>query len=113
GREVLLVAILGDLGAPHQLHHEIRTAVLRRPGIEHLGDVGMVHHRQRLPLGLEAGDDALGVHAQLDDLEGDTAADRFFLFGHVHDTHAYLADFFHEFVSSYSFPGTDLGYGKG
>jgi hypothetical protein len=29
----------------------------------------VVHHRQRLPPGLEAGDDLLGVHAQLDELE--------------------------------------------
>src|SRR5437016_1586641 len=31
----------------------------------------MVHHCQRLALGLEAGDDGLGVHAELDDLERD------------------------------------------
>ena len=30
---------------------------LGRAGVEHLGDVRMVHQRQRLPLGLEAGDD--------------------------------------------------------
>ena len=34
----------------------------------------MVHHRQRLPLGVEACDDLLGVHAELDDLERDAAA---------------------------------------
>ena len=36
----------------------------------------MVHHRQRLPLGLESGDDLLGVHAQLDDLERDSPPHR-------------------------------------
>ena len=47
-----------------------------RAGVEHLGDVRMVHHRQRLPLGLEAGDDLPRVHARLDDLQRDPAADR-------------------------------------
>ena len=36
-------------------------------GVEDLGDVGVVHHGQGLALGLEARDDLLGVHAQLDD----------------------------------------------
>lgn len=26
----------------------------RRPGVQHLGDVGLIYHRQRLPLGREA-----------------------------------------------------------
>jgi hypothetical protein len=52
----------------------------------------VVHHRQRLPLGLEAGDDLAAVHAGLDDLEGDLALDRVRLLGHEHDAHAALAD---------------------
>jgi hypothetical protein len=36
----------------------------------------MVHHRQRLPLRLEARDDLAGVHARLDYLDGHTAAHR-------------------------------------
>jgi hypothetical protein len=39
--------------------------------------------RQRLSLRFESGDDALGNHAQLDHLERDVSADRFFLLGHV------------------------------
>ena len=30
--------------------------VVGRAAVEHLGDVGVVHQRQRLPLGLEAGE---------------------------------------------------------
>jgi len=37
--------------------------------VQHLGDVRMIHQRQRLSFGLEAGDDGLGVHPQLDDFE--------------------------------------------
>ena len=44
--------------------------------VEDAGDVDVVHHRQGLPLGLEAGDDLAAVHARLDDLEGDLALHR-------------------------------------
>src|SRR5882672_6509874 len=40
------------------------------------GDVGMVHHGQRLPFRLEARQDRPGVHAGLDELHRDLAADR-------------------------------------
>ena len=60
----------------------------------------MVHHGQGLALGLEAGDDLPGVHAQLDDLEGDTAADRFLLLGHVNHAHAAFADFLEQLVAA-------------
>ena len=60
----------------------------------------MVHHRQRLPLGLEAGDDLLGVHAELDDLERDAAAHRFLLFGHIDDAAAAFADLLEQFVAA-------------
>ena len=60
----------------------------------------MVHEREGLPLGLEAGDDAFGVHAELDDLEGDSAADRFFLFGHIDDAATAFADLLEEFIAT-------------
>jgi len=44
-------------------HHEKRAARRRRARVEDLRDVRMVHHRERLPLGLEARDDLLRVHA--------------------------------------------------
>ena len=58
----------------------------------------MVHQRQRLPLGFEAGDDLLGVHAQLDDLERDPAAHRFCLLGHTDHAAAAFADSLQETV---------------
>ena len=72
-RQVVLVAVLRDRHAAHQFHHEVGPAGVGRAGIENLGDVRMVHQRQRLPLGLEPGDHLLGVHAELDDLERDAA----------------------------------------
>ena len=66
----------------------------------HFGDVRMVHHRERLAFGFETGDDRVGVHARLDDLERHAAADRFFLFGHVNDAAPALADFLEELVAA-------------
>ena len=57
GREPCLVAVLGDRDALDQLHHEERPAAVGRAGVEHAGDVRVVHQRQGLPLGLEPGDD--------------------------------------------------------
>ena len=71
-----------------------------RPGVEHLGDVGVVHHRQGLPLGLEPGDDLLGVHARLDDLQRHPAADRVRLLGHEDDAHAAFADLLQQLVGA-------------
>ncbi len=68
GRELVLVAVLGDGDAANQLHHEIGPAGLGGAGVKNFGDAGMVHHRQRLALGFEAGDDLFGVQARLDDL---------------------------------------------
>ena len=64
GRSTSVIGLALD-----ELHDEVRAALWRRARIEHLGDVRMVHHGQRLPLGLEAGDDLRGVHSRLDDLE--------------------------------------------
>ena len=56
--------------------------------------------RQGLSLGFEAGDDLLGVHARLDDLQSDLAAHRLDLFGHVDDAEAAFADLLQQLVGS-------------
>ena len=91
-RELVLVAVLGDRLAADELHDEVRPAGLGRAGVEHLGDVGVIHHRQRLALLLEAGDDLAGVHAELDDLERHAPLDRRALLGHVDRAEAALAE---------------------
>ncbi len=60
----------------------------------------MVHQRQRLPLGFEAGHDLLGVHAQLDDLERHAAAHRLLLLRHVNDAAAAFADLLEQLVAA-------------
>ena len=100
GRQFVFVAILGDGDAPDQFHHEKGTAVVGGPGVEDFGDVGGIHHGQGLTFRFETGDDLFGVHAQLDDLQGHLAGDRFSLFGHVNGAHTTLTDTLEHFVSS-------------
>ena len=79
GGEIGLIAVIRDANAAHQLHHEERPTHVGRARIQHLGDVGMIHHRQRLPFGFEPRDNLLGVHAQLDYLERHAPPHRFSL----------------------------------
>ncbi len=60
----------------------------------------MVHHRQRLSLRLEPGDHLLGVHAQLDDLEGNPPLDRFPLLGGPDRAEAAFADPLQQLVAA-------------
>ena len=98
GRQVVLVTVVRDPHAPDQLHHEVGPAGPGGSGIQHPGDVRMVHQGQRLPLGLEAGHDLLGIHAELDDFECHAPPDGLFLLRHVHDATAAFANLLEELV---------------
>ncbi len=110
-RQFAVVAELGDGHALNQFHDEEGPAGVGGAGVQHLGDVGMVHEGQRLPFGLEAGQHLFGVHAGLDELDGDESADWFGLLGHEDGPHAALSDGFEEFVTSGQ-DGTDALNGK-
>jgi hypothetical protein len=75
-RQGVRVAEAGDRLALHMLHREAGPALLRESAVEHLGDVGMVHHRQRLALLLESRDHLLRVKAEAHDLERDALDER-------------------------------------
>jgi hypothetical protein len=60
----------------------------------------VVHQRQGLPLGLEAGDHLAGIHARLDDLQRHLAPQWSRLFGHEHHTEAPFADLLQELVGA-------------
>ena len=97
--ELVLVAELIEWDPLHQLHHEKRQTVAGRAGVEQLGDIRVIHERNRLPLGLEAREDrgraaALGPNQ----LDGDLALDRFGLLGHPDAAHAPFADRLQELV---------------
>jgi hypothetical protein len=74
GIESVLIAVFRNWLPFDKLHDEIRSAFLRRSAVQDLRDIRMIHHRQRLPLGFEAGDHLVRVHAGLDDLQSDAAA---------------------------------------
>jgi hypothetical protein len=74
------------------------------PGVEHLGDVRVVHERERLPLLFEPGQGARGLHAGLDDLHGHAPRHRFRLVGDEDGTHAAFAEFLAQLVT----PGEDF-----
>ena len=96
--ELILIAVVGDLDAPHQFHHEVGAAGLGCAGVQDPGNVGMVHHRQRLALGLKPGYDTPGVHAELDHLEGHPTTNGLGLFGDIDHTAAAFAELFADFV---------------
>ena len=107
--ELVPLAVVRDRHAAHELHCEERAAARGRAAVEHLRDVRVVHERERLALGLEAGNDLLGVHAQLDDLERDLALHRLGLDGLPHRPHAALADLLQQFVAPDHVTGTFAG----
>jgi hypothetical protein len=60
----------------------------------------MIHQRQGLAFGLEAGHDLPGVHAELEDLERGLAPDRLGLLGHPDRAERALADDLDQLVAA-------------
>ena len=93
----MLVAVRRDGNTGNILHHEVGPALRCRSCVEDFGDAGMVHERQRLPLGLESRYDLAGIHAGLDQLEGDAAAHGLGLLGQPHLPHPAIAELAHQY----------------
>ena len=77
----MIVAVRGDGESGHVLHDEKRAPFRRGPGVENFGDVGMLHERQGLTLGLESRHNGAGVHAHFNQLECDSTMKGRGLFG--------------------------------
>ena len=90
--EVVPVAVGRDRLAGHQLHDEVGEPLVGGAGFERAGDVGVIHHRERLPLALEAGEHLVGIHPEPDHLERDRPPERLELLGLVDGPHAALAE---------------------
>src|SRR6185369_1552970 len=65
----------------------------------------MIHHRQRLSLGLEPGDDTPRVHAKLDYLDRHATPDRFQLFGDINHATTAFSELFPDFVRADNIAG--------
>ncbi len=94
------VAVLRDRHAAHELHHEVRTSAFGGTAVVDTGDARVIHHRQRLTFGLEAGHDLFCVHPLFDDLQRDPPRHGLGLLGEVHDAHAAFAQRFEDLVGS-------------
>jgi hypothetical protein len=116
-RQPRLVAVPGDGQPLDHLHDEIGAATPglpfirggRGPGVEDFGDVGVVHQRQRLPLGLEPGDHLAAVHPGPDQLQGHPSPHAPLLHGHVNHAHPAFADGLEELVGADDGPGSLQG----
>jgi hypothetical protein len=97
--EIFVSTVFGERNALHQLHHEVGPPAFGGSGIMDLRDVGVIHHGEGLPLGLEARADLLGVHPGLDDLQGDPAFYRFGLLSHVDRAEAPFANLLEQLVT--------------
>src|SRR2546427_313720 len=97
----MLIAVFRDFDTPNQLHDKIRPAGVRRSGIEYFGDVAVVHQGQRLSFSLKTGNDAFGVHARFNDLQGYPTTDRLVLFRHENDAIAAFADLLQQLVPTH------------
>jgi hypothetical protein len=71
----VLVTVLRDRSPFDQFHHKVRPAGIGGSCVEDFGDVGMIHHCQRLAFGFKPRDDLSSIHARLDDLHGDATCD--------------------------------------
>src|SRR6266436_7063780 len=94
----MLVAVFRDLDPADEFYDEVWATGFGRPRIENLGDVGVIHQRQRLPLGFKPGDHALRVHSRLDDFQRDPPSDRFLLFRQVNHSAPALTYLLEQFV---------------
>src|SRR2546425_483407 len=84
----VFVTILGDWDTSNMLHHEIGTTLLGRSSIEDLGHVRVVQECEGLTFQLEACHDLSRIHAWLEDLQGNSAADRSLLLCEVDNPHS-------------------------
>src|SRR5688572_1395941 len=112
-RQIMIVAETGDGHAFHVLHDEIGSAGGSGSGIEDLGDVRVRHQRQRLSFFREAGDHLARVHAELDDLEGDEAVNRFALFGQPYGAIASFSELAEQGIPSDQIAGGGIGLSDG
>ena len=65
----------------------------------------MIHDRQRLPFRFEPGDNTLGIHPQLDDLQRNaTIKDRLLLLGHIDNAAPPFPNLLEQFIAPNAVP---------
>ena len=85
--KLVRIAVAADRLAGYVIHHEIRKAGVRGAGVEDTRHIGMIHHCQRLALGLKSRHYLVGVHARPDHFQRHRAPHGLLLLGQIHDPH--------------------------
>ena len=93
-RQPLMVGVFRDRFAFDVFHDEVRSSGVVGIGVKDFRDVRMIHQRQSLPFGFEAGNDEFRVHAQLDEFQRHFSTDGCSLFGSIDFAHTAGADAF-------------------
>ena len=99
-REVAFIAILGDGDALNQLHHEVGPAGVGGAGVQHLGDVAVVHQGQGLLFCLEAGNDLRLSMPAFRILSATAPPHRLLLLGQEHHAKTAFADLLQQLVGA-------------
>src|SRR5262249_50718177 len=99
----IAVAKISDLNTIDQFHYEIRPSTTGGAGIEDTRDIFVMHQRQLQALGLKARNVAFGIHARLDDLKRDPAANRFLLLSYKDNPATSFPDLMEQPISSDQF----------
>jgi hypothetical protein len=90
--QAMSITMIGNRDALNVLHDKVGSSFIRASSLKYLGDVRVIHQSECLSLRLKAGHDLFGVHAALDQLERNPAANRRFLLSLVHLPHSALTD---------------------
>jgi len=108
---LLVVTEVRDGNALEQFHRKIGPSAGGRSCLEHSGDVGMIHHGQRLTFGLEARQHLVRIHSRLHDLDGHLPGDRLRLLRHPDNAESAFADLLEQGVgtNARAFPFRELG----
>src|SRR5882724_8219629 len=91
---------MSDECAFDQFHLEVGPSICSRAGSEHFGDIGMLHEREGLALGLKQCQYLTRILSPLDELEGDLPAHGLQLLGHPNAAHAAFTDFPQQFITA-------------
>ena len=99
--EPVRVAVFGERHAFDQFHDEKRRSRFRRARVQQLGDVRMIHERNRLPFRLESRQDQpRRSQLAVDQLDRDPALHGLALVGHPHAAHAPATDLLEQLVAT-------------
>ena len=103
------VAVFGDRDAVDQFHHEVRPPAVGRSRVEHLGDVRVIHERQRLTLGFEPAKTWVESMPGLMTLSATRRLHRLGLLGDEDRAHAPFAEHLQQPITGDSVPIASFG----